>query len=45
MANARGQTLAEYAVLIAVIAVIVVVAALTLGGSLSGLFSGASRKV
>jgi Flp pilus assembly pilin Flp len=45
VANERGQTMAEYAVLIAVIALIVVVAAVTLGGSLSGVFSGASRKV
>jgi len=45
MANERGQTMAEYAVLIAVIALIVVVAAVTLGGSLSGLFNNASHKV
>ncbi len=41
----RGQTMAEYGILIAVIALIVVVAAVTLGGSLSGLFGGAARKV
>jgi pilus assembly protein Flp/PilA len=34
----RGQTMAEYGILIAVIAVIVVVAAATLGGSISELF-------
>jgi Flp pilus assembly pilin Flp len=45
MANQRGQTLAEYGVLITVIAVVVVVAALALGGSISSLFNGASRKV
>jgi Flp pilus assembly pilin Flp len=45
LAVERGQTLAEYGILIAVIAVIVIVAALTLGDSLSSLFSGAGRKV
>jgi Flp pilus assembly pilin Flp len=45
LVSGRGQTMAEYAVLIAVIALIVVVAAVTLGGSLSGLFNGASHKV
>ena len=41
----RGQTMAEYGILIAVIALIVVVAAVALGGSLSGLFNGASHKL
>jgi Flp pilus assembly pilin Flp len=45
LAVERGQTLAEYGILIAVIAVIVIVAALTLGGSVSSLFSGASHKL
>lgn len=40
-----GQTMAEYGILIAVIALIVVVAALALGGSLSGLFSTTATKV
>jgi pilus assembly protein Flp/PilA len=41
----RGQTMAEYGILIAVIAVVVVVAALTLGGSITALFSGSSAKL
>jgi Flp pilus assembly pilin Flp len=41
----RGQTLAEYGILVTVIAVVVIVAALVLGSSVSALFSGASRKV
>jgi Flp pilus assembly pilin Flp len=41
----EGQTMAEYAVLIAVIAIVVVIAATTLGGSISGLFSATSHKV
>ena len=41
----RGQTMAEYGILIAVIAVIVVVAATLLGGSITGIFSKASTKV
>ena len=45
LAVERGQTLAEYGILVAVIAVVVIVAALALGGSLSGLFSGAAHKV
>lgn len=45
IADQRGQTMAEYAILIAVIALIVVVAAVALGGSVSGVFNGASRKV
>ena len=45
LAVERGQTMAEYGILIAVIALIVVVAAVTLGGSLSGLFNNASHKV
>jgi Flp pilus assembly pilin Flp len=45
LAAERGQTMAEYGILIAVIALIVVVAAVTLGDSLTGLFNGASRKV
>jgi Flp pilus assembly pilin Flp len=45
LAVERGQTMAEYGILIAVIALILVVAAVTLGGSLSGLFNNASHKV
>jgi Flp pilus assembly pilin Flp len=45
LAIERGQTMAEYGILIAVIALIVVVAAVTLGGSLSGLFGNAAHKV
>jgi Flp pilus assembly pilin Flp len=45
LAVQRGQTLAEYGILVAVIAVIVIVAAITLGASLSGLFSGSAHKV
>lgn len=41
----QGQTMAEYGILIAVIAIIVVVAAVALGGSLTGLFNTASTKV
>jgi Flp pilus assembly pilin Flp len=45
LAHDRGQTMAEYGVLIAVIALIVVVAAVTLGTSLSGLFHSTAGKV
>jgi Flp pilus assembly pilin Flp len=45
LAVQRGQTLAEYGILVSVIAVIVIVAALTLGGSVSGLFSSSAHKV
>ncbi len=37
--NERGQTMAEYGILIAVIAVIVVLAATLLGSNIKGLFS------
>lgn len=40
-----GQTMAEYGILIAVIALIVVVAALALGGSISSLFGTTASKV
>lgn len=39
MRNQAGQTMAEYGILIAVIAVIVVLAATLLGGNVSTLFS------
>jgi pilus assembly protein Flp/PilA len=41
----QGQTMAEYGILIAVIAIIVVVAAVVLGTNLTGLFSSASNTV
>jgi Flp pilus assembly pilin Flp len=37
-----GQTMAEYGILIAVIALVVVLAAITLGSSISSLFGSAS---
>ncbi len=40
-----GQTMAEYGILIAVIALIVVVAAVVLGGSISNLFSSTAKSV
>jgi pilus assembly protein Flp/PilA len=45
MRSQAGQTMAEYGILIAVIAIIVIVAATTLGGSLSSLFSNTATKV
>jgi Flp pilus assembly pilin Flp len=41
----EGQTMAEYGMLIAVIALVVVVVAVTLGSSISALFSSASTKL
>jgi pilus assembly protein Flp/PilA len=41
----RGQTMAEYGILIAVIALVVVVAAVALGGSISSVFHNASTKI
>jgi Flp pilus assembly pilin Flp len=40
-----GQTMAEYGILIAAVALIVVVAAVTLGGSISHIFSATATKV
>lgn len=40
-----GQTMAEYGILIAVIAIIVVVAATLLGSSISSLFNSTSGKL
>jgi pilus assembly protein Flp/PilA len=45
LACERGQTMAEYGILIAVIAVVVVIAALTLGGSISHLFNSTAGKL
>jgi Flp pilus assembly pilin Flp len=41
----RGQTMAEYDILISVIAVVVVAVALTLGSSITALFSSASHHI
>jgi pilus assembly protein Flp/PilA len=40
MHDEEGQTMAEYGLLLAVIAVVVVIAALVLGSSISALFNG-----
>ena len=40
-----GQTMAEYGILIGVIALVVIIAAVLLGSSISALFSGTSGKV
>lgn len=45
LARERGQTMAEYGILIAVIALIVVVAAVVLGSSISTIFANGARKV
>jgi Flp pilus assembly pilin Flp len=41
----RGQTLAEYGILVAVIAVVVILAAVVLGGSITALFGKSANKV
>ncbi len=41
----EGQTMAEYAILITVIAVVVLAAALLLGNSISSLFSSLATKI
>jgi len=45
MRNQDGQTMAEYGILIAVIAVIVVVAAVALGTNISGIFKTAGSSL
>jgi Flp pilus assembly pilin Flp len=45
MRREEGQTMAEYGILIAVIALIVVVAAVVLGSSISTLFGNTASKV
>jgi Flp pilus assembly pilin Flp len=40
-----GQTLAEYALILAFIAVVVVTIVITLGGTISGLFSSANSAI
>jgi Flp pilus assembly pilin Flp len=41
----EGQTLAEYALILALIAVVVVTAVVLLQGTISGLFNSASNKI
>jgi pilus assembly protein Flp/PilA len=41
----EGQTMAEYGILIGVIALVVVAAAVLLGGNISSLFNSAATKV
>lgn len=45
MRSQVGQTMAEYGILLAVIAIIVIVAATLLGGSLSSLFNSTGKAV
>jgi pilus assembly protein Flp/PilA len=45
LASDRGQAMAEYGILIAVVALIVVVAAVTLGSSISTVFHNTAGKV
>lgn len=45
MRQNEGQTMAEYGILIAVIALVVVVAAILLGGNLQGLFNSTAGQV
>jgi len=45
MRHEEGQTMAEYGILIAVIALVVIAAAVLLGGSISTLFGSAASKV
>jgi Flp pilus assembly pilin Flp len=41
----RGQTMAEYAILLAVVALVVIAVAIFLGSSISAIFNTASHKV
>lgn len=45
MRREEGQTMAEYGILIAVIALVVVVVAVTLGGAISSLFGSTANHV
>ena len=45
LADARGATMAEYAILVAVIAIVVIVAAKALGGSVSTKLDGAATSI
>lgn len=41
----EGQTMAEYGILIAVIALVVIVVAITLGGAIASLFGSTASKL
>jgi pilus assembly protein Flp/PilA len=41
----EGQTMAEYGILVAVIAIVVILAATTLGSSISSVFSSVATKI
>lgn len=41
----RGQTLAEYGILVVVIAIVVILAAVVLGSSVTNLLSNSSRHI
>lgn len=45
MRHQDGQTMAEYGILIAVVAIVVIAGAALLGTSITGLFSSTSTKV
>jgi Flp pilus assembly pilin Flp len=45
MRREEGQTMAEYGILLGVIALVVVVVAITLGSSISALFSSVSKNL
>jgi Flp pilus assembly pilin Flp len=45
MRREEGQTMAEYGILLGVIALVVVVVAVTLGSSISALFSSTATKL
>ncbi len=45
MRSEKGQTMAEYGILIGVIALVVVVAAVLLGGNISAAFNSAATRV
>jgi Flp pilus assembly pilin Flp len=45
LVSQRGQTMAEYAILLGVIALVVILAAVFLGTSLSSIFSTTGAKV
>jgi Flp pilus assembly pilin Flp len=45
LAEPRGQTMAEYAILIGVVALVVVAAAVLLGGSIASIFRTTASKV
>jgi Flp pilus assembly pilin Flp len=45
LAVEAGQTLAEYGIMVSVIAIIVIVAAIVFGGDLSGLFKQSATSI